>query len=127
MTKLLWLVLTFAACVALTGIPYWLPAYNVLQLPEGLLGPSALAVIALAGLCRVFAPARTLAVAGIVCAAMVVVVYARIEMDTAIDPTTHNLLPFEIALAAIVGLALGAVGAGAGMAIRTLLRLAQRS
>jgi hypothetical protein len=125
MTRL-WLILTFVACLVLTGIPYWSPAYNVLQLPEGLLGPSALAVLLLAGLCRVFAPARTLAVAGIVCAAMVVVVWVRIEMDTAIDPTTHNLLPFELVLAAIVGLALGAIGAAGGMATEAVLHRARR-
>jgi len=126
-TKSAWLILTFAAALLVTGIPYWQPAYNVLQLPEGLLGPGALFVLLLAGFCRIFAPAGTLAVTGVVTAAMVAVVVVRIEADTAIDPTAHNLMPFEIVIAVFVGLVLGLAGAGGALAVRALLRLAQRS
>jgi hypothetical protein len=49
---------------------------------------------------------------------VVFVVAARIAVDTARDPTSHNLWPFEIVIAGFVG----AVAAGLGITIGALVR-----
>lgn len=122
MTRTLWLIATFVAPFVVAGIADWRAAYNEVQLPEALLGLPALFAIAVAALCRAFAPASILTVAGLVCGAMVAVVCVRISIDTATDPTTHNLLPFEIAIAAFVGFAEGLIGALAGAGISLAMR-----
>ena len=55
---------------------------------------------------------------------MPVVVAARVVADTAADPTSHNLWPFEIALAMLVGFPCAIVGAmvGTWLAFRALRR-----
>ena len=109
-TRMMWLVLTFASCFAVVGIPYWRVPYGELDLPGGLLGPTALFVIFVAGLCKLFGSVTIWAVIATVVAALVGVVSVRIGLDTAADPTTHNLLPFELLIALFVGAMLGAAG-----------------
>lgn len=124
LNRWLWLVVTYAACTLVIGIPYWQAPYNTMDATDLLLGPTALFVVAVAALCRVFAPAPLLVVATIVAAAVVTVVVLRIGFDTAIDPTTHNLAPFEVILAlvggGIEGLVAGLLGSGVEYAVRRL-------
>ncbi len=122
MTRTLWLIATFAAPFVVAGIANWRLPYNEGQLPDVLLGLPGLFALLVAALCRVFAPASVLTVAGLVCAAMVSVVVVRIGVDVAADPTSHNLLPFEILIAAVIGFAEGLIGALAGSAISFVSR-----
>lgn len=54
----------------------------------------------------------TLVALGFCCAAM-----ARVIVETIPDPTSHNLWPFEVAIAAVVGLGGGLAGATVGLLI----------
>ena len=65
--------------------------------------------------------ALTLAIGAAVPAA----VWARVVVETAKDPTSHNLWPFEIAIAMVVGMACALIGAIAGGVIELRSRPAE--
>lgn len=114
-----WVALAVAAgCCLTAGVPYWRVPYNQVQLPDGLIGPG-LVLLGIGAAALQFWCARrwreTLAMLG---SSMVAVVMVRVVRDTSHDPSTHNLFPFEVAIAAFCGL----VVVGAGLAAGTLLR-----
>ncbi len=116
----------FAACGAaaflVSGLPWWLAPYDRFSFsrPEAILG-----FLAFAGVAAGFAgwgtlgPGRAVLAAGgaVPCAVM-----ARVLVDAVKDPTSHNLWPFEIVLAAGFSFAVASVAALAGLLFRRLLR-----
>jgi hypothetical protein len=106
-----------ALCVAAllcVGIPYWLIPYHDLSLPSSL-PRTGLFVVALAAfVIRVAAIARLRwAIAGP--AAMVVcAVGLRVAVEVSSDPTSHNLWPFELVIAAVVAGLWAGFGGGLG-------------
>jgi len=103
------------------GVPFWSTPYRDVNLPSAIVGPGSYVVtLASVLLCAVARERfwRAVAFAG---AAMPLAVVARVAVETTIDPTTHNLFPFEIAIALGVGFAYAAPGAAAGIALRRLL------
>lgn len=112
-----WLVCWGMAFLAV-GVPYWSIAYGSVNLPDALYAPGLAAVFGAAALLRMFAGAG-FARAWLACAAIVpAAVAARIVVETARDPTSHNLWPFEIVIAAALGLAVALAGAVVGGLLR---------
>ncbi len=114
-----WRWIAFLLTFLAVGGPYWLIPYNKLNLPDALLTP-ALSVACLAPLvlCS-HAGTRFWKATLTIAAAVPAAVLARVIADCAHDPSAHNLWPFEIVIAALVGF----VGALAGALVGTLIRL----
>jgi hypothetical protein len=68
----------------------------------------------LAAAARAAGKARFLAVILAVGAAVPAPILARIAVDTAKDPTSHNLWPFEFIIAAVIGVLCSSAGALVG-------------
>jgi hypothetical protein len=106
-----WLVLAFAIAFFTTGAMHWTLAYADVSLPDTLLGAGLVLVVLAAALARWKARASFWVSTLVVGAAVPAAVAARVIVDTASDPTSHNLWPFELVLAGMVGHASAAVGA----------------
>jgi hypothetical protein len=97
-----------------TGIPYWQIPYAKVSLPDSLLGMGLLVVSVAAALTRAFVKGRLLPVIFVVGAAVPCAVFARVVFDGIRDPTSHNLWPFELVIAIVVGLIASSAGAFIG-------------
>lgn len=106
-----WLLLGFAIALLGVGFPYWQLPYGQVSLPNSLFGPGLAAVLVVAMLLRAFGVAKFAVVWLLVAASVPVAVMARVAVDTAADPTSHNLWPFELVIAVFVGLAAALAGA----------------
>jgi hypothetical protein len=119
------LPIAFVVNFLVIGIPYWLIPYRMVELPDSLVAPglfllgfSALALSA-GGVSSLWK------IAGIMGASMPAAVLARVAVDCARDPTSHNLWPFEIVIALSVGLAAAATGTLIGLFAAWLMRRAR--
>lgn len=107
-------------CVAM-GLSYWSLPYNRVNLPNGLFTPG-LVLLAISAIALQFhAPRRWLSTFPILAMAPVGTILVRVVLDGMRDASTHNLLPFEIILAGIVGGLSVAIGMGIGWILRRLL------
>jgi hypothetical protein len=102
---------TIVAGLLACGLPLWPIPYAQVSMPENpsgsiwLLGGAAAG--ALGGL--LLRPGvRTVMVS--VAAGFVLAVLARVTVETSLDPTSHNLWPFEVVIAGGYGLASGLLG-----------------
>jgi hypothetical protein len=109
-----------ATCLAI-GASYWSTPYGAVDLPSALYVPGLLLVPVTAGALAAWQPRAWLAAAAAQIAAVVAVVIVRIALDLARDPTTHNLFPFEIAIALGLAGALALPAAFAGRLARRWL------
>jgi len=109
-----WLVAAFVISFFLMGVPYWQIPYAKVSLPNSLFGMGLLVVGVLAAAARAFGKACLLAVVLAVGAAVPAPILARIAVDTAKDPTSHNLWPFEFIIAAMIGALCSSAGALVG-------------
>ena len=110
-----WLVAAFVVSFFAVGFPYWQIPYAKVSLPNTLYGPGLLVVGVLAAAVRAFGKGRLLAV--IIAAGAAVtspILLARVAVDTAKDPTSHNLWPFEFIIAAVIGVLCSSAGALVG-------------
>lgn len=115
-----WLVSCFAAGLLLTGIPYWRLPYNanIFVDPAMLIGMVGLGIVTalltssgLAGLARAF---------WTMLAVFPAAVALRVVIETAQDPTDHNLWPFELVIAAIFSLVAVVPGLLVGLMLRRI-------
>lgn len=95
------------------GLPLWPIPYSQVSMPGNPSAGTWLATGALAGLLggqliRTGFRAPTLSVAG----GFVLAVMIRVSVETARDPTSHNLWPFEVVIAGGIGLFAAALGVG---------------
>jgi len=109
-----WLVAAFVISFFVVGVPYWQIPYAKVSLPSTLYGMGLLVVGVLAAAARAVGKARLLAVIAAVGAAVPAPILARIAIDTAKDPTSHNLWPFEFIIAAVIGVICSSAGALVG-------------
>ncbi len=112
--KSFWLSLSAAAGFLAVGIPYWRMPYGEISLPDALLTPALTVVLLSALLLRAYriAPFRdTVLVTGLSVGAAVL---GRVVFEAVQDSTSHNLWPFEIVIALIVGFICAAAGAVVG-------------
>ncbi|MCI0484745.1 MAG: hypothetical protein L0Y78_09200, partial [candidate division NC10 bacterium] len=105
-----------------TGIPYWQIPYAKLALPDSLIGIGLLIVGVVAALARAFAKSRLLPVIFVVGAAVPSAVFARVVFDGIRDPTSHNLWPFELVIAVVVGLIASSAGGLVGSVLALMFR-----
>ena len=109
-----WLIATFVVSFFAVGIPYWQIPYAKVSLPSTLYGTGLLVVVILAAAARAFGKASLLAVILAVGGAVPAPILARVAVDTAKDPTSHNLWPFEFIIAAVLGALCSSAGALVG-------------
>jgi hypothetical protein len=113
-TANLWLAAAFVVGFFSVGFPYWQVTYAKVSLPDTLYGAGLLVVAVLAAAARAFGKARLVAVILVVGAAVPTAVLTRVVVETAKDPTSHNLWPLELIIAAMVGIACSSAGALVG-------------
>jgi hypothetical protein len=118
MTTLLWLSVAFVAGVLAVGIPYWDVPYSSVSLPGTLWNPMLIVVAAGAGCARAFGKAGMAATVFIVGGAVPAAVMVRVLVETTADPTSHNLWPFEVVIALVIGLVCSLAGALGGSLLR---------
>lgn len=116
-----WLPLSVAASFVAVGIPYWPIPYGKLNLPDAVLGPGLVVVVISALLLRIYGVASLWRVTWLVGASVAMVVMSRVIVDGMRDPTSHNLWPFEVVIALIVGFVCAGSGAIAGSLIARFL------
>lgn len=111
------------AGVLTCGLPLWPLRYREVQMGEN---PSAVVWLALGTGAALLAgwllPRWRLPVLSIT-AGFVIAVLLRVQVETMRDPTTHNLWPFEVAIAGFFGCA----SSLAGVAMARLIQRAMRS
>jgi hypothetical protein len=110
-TAIYWLAAAFVISFFTIGFPYWQIPYSKVSLPDTLYGAGLLVIGILALAARVFGKARTLTVILVVGAAVPIAVLARVIVDAVKDPTSHNLWPLELIIAAVVGIVCSSAGA----------------
>ncbi len=112
---------TVAAAFLAAGIPWWLAPYNrfTFSTPLAIVGFLAFVGIAAAaaGWSRLGLAGATFAAGGAVPGA----VMARVVVDGLRDPTSHNLWPFEIVLAAAFGFVVAFLAGLSGRLLRRML------
>jgi hypothetical protein len=110
-SRLGWRVIAFTFAFFAVGAMHWPIPYDEVELPASLMGPG-LALVALAAvIARVFGRVGFLSAIVIVGSAAPAAIVARVVVDTATDPTSHNLWPVELFLGGMVGYTCAAVGA----------------
>jgi hypothetical protein len=109
-----WLVAAFVLSFFAVGVPYWQIPYAKVSLPSSLYGTGLVVVGVLAAAARAVGKARILTVIFAVGAAVPAPILARITVETTKDPTSHNLWPFEVIIAAVIGVLCSSAGALVG-------------
>lgn len=119
--KFFTLLIAFVICYLAIGIPYWQLSYSSVSLPDSLYGIGLLLMF----VCTVLFCSRGM---GFLWAATIMglcaplVVATRIVVDIARDSSTHNLFPFELAIAIIVGFSVAGLGAAVGVLFRRIFK-----
>jgi hypothetical protein len=111
------LPIAFVTSFLAVGVPYWLIPYGKLNLPDALIAPGLLVVGLAASALRSCAAAPFWKITCIVAAAVPAAVFARVIVDGAKDPTSHNLWPLEIIIALPIGFGCALAGTLAGMLV----------
>jgi hypothetical protein len=114
------LVGCFVASALAIGLPYMAIPYSSADVPGSLVTWGMLVLFGLAAAVRIADRASFLATTATLVMVAPVVVMVRVIRDTAIDPTSHNLWPVEVAIAVF----LGTIVVLAGATVGTVLRLA---
>lgn len=96
------------------GSSHWPPPYNSVGLPNSLYGIGIAAVLLLGPVLRVLSPAGLWQATAILGATAPAAVFARVVVEATLDPTSHNLWPFELLIAALVGFPLAFIAALVG-------------
>ena len=113
-TGVYWLAAAFLVGFFTVAVPYWQIVYSKVSLPDTLYGAGLFVVGVLAAAARAFGKARLVAVVFVVGAAIPAAVLARVAVEVARDPTSHNLWPLEMIIAAVVGMVSSSAGALVG-------------
>ena len=104
-------ILAILAGLLACGLPLWPIPYHAVSMPGNPASSTWLILGSLAG-----ALAGTLLRSGVkapvlaVTAGFVLAVVVRVAWETAADPTTHNLWPFEVIVAGFFGMLSGLIG-----------------
>lgn len=123
--RALWLTVAFLVAFLVVGLPYWRIPYAKVSLPDTLYGLGPLVVGAAALVCRALGRTPVWWTIGFVGASVPAAVVARVIVEVTLDPTSHNLWPFELVIAG--GLGMAAAGAGALLGSLPLLASRNRS
>jgi uncharacterized membrane protein len=104
------LLLAFMVSFLAVGVPYWRLPYASVSLPSTLYGFGLVVVFLASAACRLVPSVRLLSAFAVVGAAVPAVIAVRVIYETTADPTSHNLWPFEIVIAAMLGFSISFVG-----------------
>ncbi len=104
------LLAAFFASFLAVGLPYWRLPYASVSLPSTLYGFGLVIVFLASAASRLVPSVRFLPAFAVVGAAVPCVVMVRVSYETTADPTSHNLWPFEIVIAAMLGFSISFVG-----------------
>ena len=108
------LVASFAGSFLVVGLTYWQIPYVQVSLPDAVWGAPLIFVVVSAALPCILSATRFWLSTLIVGSSVPAAVLARVMYEAFLDPTSHNLWPFEIILSAGPGLIAALVGALAG-------------
>lgn len=116
-----WLAVVASAvsCFAI-GVQYWSVPYREAELPGSLIGPGLLILAASTAALQFREPRRWRSTLVIMALAPIAAVCVRIASDVARDPTSHNLFPFELAIAGLVSAVVVGVSMTVGGALRRI-------
>lgn len=115
-----WLRAAYLMSFLAVGIPYWLIPYHQVNLPSALIGPGlVLVVLAALGL-RALSVASFWKITRVLGTTLAAAVLVRVIVEGIRDPSSHNLWPFEILIALLLGFACAVAGAAAGSLIARL-------
>jgi len=117
-----YIIAAFVIAFFATGIPYWQIPYSQASLPNSLYNLSLVVVCAASLALRLISKASFGQATLTVGLAVPTMIMARVIVETSQDPTSHNLWPFEIVIAAAVGLVVSLAGSLAGGLIAKLLK-----
>jgi len=92
------------------GIPYWLISYSEVNLLSALLTPFLILVVLSALLVRMYTNLSFWRITSVIGLSVVAAIIIRVLFEVAQDSTSHNLWPFEVMIALIVGFTSAAVG-----------------
>lgn len=109
----------FIASVVVVGIPFWLQPYSQVNLPNSLYGPGLLLLVCSAAAARACEATTFWKSVAIVAASLPAVVMLRVGVETVMDPTSHNLWPFELIIAGMLGFTCALAGGLAGLILAT--------
>jgi hypothetical protein len=112
------LAVAFAVALLAIGVPYWRIPYAKLALPDALISVGLVVAFGAAAAVRFFGAASLWHAILVIGLAAPCAVLLRIVVGVIADPTSHNLWPFEVVLAAGVGFATSLCGALLGSALR---------
>jgi hypothetical protein len=115
-------VLGLVVPAAAIGTTYWTTPYSDLELPSSLVGFGLVVLAVSALLLRGGTDTPFWAAWSFPAASAPAVVLLRIFVDTTNDPTSHNLWPFEVVIAVVVGGVVSALGFALGELVRHLTR-----
>jgi hypothetical protein len=110
----------FIVSALAVGVPYFLIPYRELNLPSALYGSELCVLVATAALtlgCGATSFWKGVATIG---ASVPAIILLRVAVETAADPTSHNLWPFEIIIGSIVSALCAFAGALVGSIISKL-------
>ncbi len=119
--RFVWLIPAFAVVVLAAGIPFWRLSYQQANHGDFAILPGALLLgfVTIVLVVAEVASVKQTAVTMLLCAPAIDVV--AIIKDTASDPTSHNLAPFELAIYAISGALVVVPALLIGLSIRWIL------
>jgi hypothetical protein len=119
--RIVWLIIGFAAVVLAAGIPFWRLSYQQANHGDFAILPGALLLgfVTIVLVLAEVAPVKQTAVTMLLCVPAIDIV--AIIKDTASDPTSHNLAPFELAIFAISGALVVVPAVLLGLAIRWMV------
>ena len=112
-----WLRVAYLLGFLAAGIPYWLIPYHQVNLPSALISPGLLVVVLAALILRAMSVASFWKVVRILGTTLAAAVLARVIVEGMRDPSSHNLWPFEILIALLLGFACSVAGAMAGSVV----------
>lgn len=119
----IWLVYVLAVVSLLfVGVPYWSIPYSEVSLPDSLFTPFLFVVILSATISRIYTQASSRRITVVIGLSVPVVVLLRSVFDVTRNPTSHNLWPFEILIAILIGFLCSVTGVLIGGIISNRLR-----
>jgi len=110
----------FVASALAIGLPYMGIPYSSADVPGSLVTWGMLVLFGMAAAMCLANRASFLATSATLLMVTPLIVMIRVIRDTALDPTSHNLWPFEVVIAVF----LGGIVVLAGATVGTVLRLA---
>ncbi len=116
----------FVLALLVVGLPYWLLPYRQLNLPDALLSPGLLVVAMLATAVRIASGRGWWRVTLRIGAAVPAAVMLRVLVEVARVPSSHNLWPFELVIALLLGGAVAAGGALFGSLLARVMNIGAR-